>query len=375
MLSEAGQDVLPLARPDLGEPEITMAARALRSGWLGRGPITAEFERALSDRLGAPHVVAVSTGTAALQLAVECTGIGVGDEVIVPSLTFCATYQAIDAAGALPVFADVDPATLCLDPDDVRRRVTPATRAIMAVHLCGAAASRAELAAVAAEEGVVLIEDAAHAFGSQVSSAEGDRWVPVGSTGNPVCFSFDPIKSLTCGQGGAVALADPALAAAIRVRSDLGLDGGEGSVSSVTGPGYRYAMSDLNAAIGLAQLAAFDEVAERRRGLLRRYRERLDGVSSVTVPEHDPEHMVPFTFMVRVPAHRRAHVRAVLASEGIGTGLHYPPGHLQPRYCGGPELPVTEQVAQELLTLPFFPSMADQDADRVAQALERAVTA
>lgn len=363
--------VLPLARPDISGSSVDSAVRALGSGWLGRGPLTERFEQALRDYLGVDFVVAVSTGTAAIQLALESSGIGRGDEVIVPSFTFAGSYQAISAAGATPVFADIDLNTLCLDPGDVERRIGALTKAILTVHMCGHAGPRDELAVLAEEHGLILVEDGAHAFGSRIPTGGHPL---VGSTGNPVCFSFDPIKSLTCGQGGAIAIGDAGVAAELASRSDLGLDPrAKGEPHVVSRPGHRFAMSDLNAAIGLGELERFGELAETRRSLLERYQLALDGVSKVQFPMHEPEHMVPFALMIRVPPDQRPRIRTELGSRGIETGVHYAPGHLQPLYSGGVELPATEQLATEVLSLPLHGSMSSADVDLVAEALTKAL--
>lgn len=364
---------LPVARPQLGADELAAVERVFASGWLGRGPASEQFERQLAERLQVPHVVVVSTGTAALQLAVEALGIGAGDEVIVPSLTYCATYQAVAATGATPVFAEIDDDTLCLDAGDVAARISPRTRAILTVHFAGFAGGRPALAKVAAAHGIDLIEDAAHAFGSTLDPIDGGG--PVGSTGNPVCFSFDPIKSLTCGQGGAVVTADDALADRVRAASNLGLSPTEDGGSHVVGPGHRFAMSDLNAAIGLAQLGRFDELANRRREIVTRYVADLGSVPGVRLASHPPERMVPFMFPIRVPAERRATIRAELAADGIATGMHYAPGHRQPYYRSGGPLPVTERACAELVTLPLTPSMTEDQVGRVVAGVDRAMQA
>jgi len=367
---------LPLARPDTGAAEAEAVAAVLASGWLGRGEQTERFERAVAERTGADHAVAVATGTAALHVAVMALGLGPGDEVIVPSLTYAATHQAIAATGARPVFADIDPDTWCLDPVHAATRVGPATRAIMTVHYGGDAAGRPAVAELANRHGLSLVEDAAHAFGSIAGpSASSPR---VGGTGNPVCFSFDPIKALTCGQGGAITTDDPDLARRAGELSDLGLAGGKRRRDQIVlGPGLRYAMSDLNAAIGLAQLEGFDDRVRRRRELWRRYAAALSTIDGVVLPRHDPALLVPFLFAVRVLDGRREHVRATLDAAGIESGVRYPPGHRQPYFTQfvGPDLrlPVTDVVSDQLLSLPFFVGMSDTDVDRVVSGVATAL--
>jgi len=353
---------LPVHRPEVGTAESARVSEVLEHGWFGRGPVTEEFEAVVAELVGAAHLVAVVTGTAAVQLALEAVGVGPGDEVVLPSLTFAATYQAVRAVGATPRFAEVDPAHCCLDPEDVRARLSGRTRAVLTVHYGGWAGARGAIAELADEHGLVLVEDAAHAVGSV-----GPDGRPVGATGNPVCFSFDPVKSLTCGQGGAVAVGDPDLAARLRALANLGFEAGVRH--RVAGPGWRYQMGDLNAAIGLAQAEDFARRAARRRELWRRYAAGLVEVDGVGVLAHDPDRMVPFLFAVRVAADRRDGLRRALHEQGIDTAVHYEPGHRQPWGGEAVELPATERVAAELLTLPFFVGLTDDDVDRVVGAV------
>ncbi len=380
---------IPVSRPDVGRAELDALAEVMCSGWLGTGDLSRRFEAAVARVVGARHVVAVTSCTDALILSLAAAGIGPGDEVLVPSFTYCATYQAIAAVGATPVFADIDAATLSLDPLDAEARVTERTRAVLAVHYCGSSAGRAAAAAFAGRLGIVLIEDAAHAFGSSIESDA----ALVGSTGNPVCLSFGPIKQLTCGTGGAVCVADEAFADRVRERAALGLRTQHGdSVPSrpppayvVDGLGVRRTMSDVNAAIGLAQLSGLDRRLRRRREIRDRYVAELggrggpDGTAAATggagleLIAAMAAVTSPFMFPVLVDAGRRDDIRAALHRRGIGAGLHYPPGHLQPAFAGGDALPVTETVASRVLTLPVYPTMTDANVQSVLDAVAEAV--
>lgn len=359
---------MALARPWVGPREEESLLTALRSGWYGPGEQVRRFESALGALTGAGHVVAVSSGTAALQLALEAAGVGGGDEVVVPSLTYCATVQAVVAAGATPVFAEVDPTTGCLDADDAATRVTARTRAVVPVHYGGHAPDLRPLEALVHRHDLALVEDAAHALGSRRPDG-----TPVGAGSGVACFSFDPIKAVTCGQGGAVATTDGDLAHRVLVRADLGLE--PGARQRVVDDGYRLRMGDLNAALGRAQLEAWDEIVRRRRHLWARYAEAVAGLDGVRGLDHRVDDMVPFFFVVVVPDGRRDAVRAHLDRQGVDSAVHYPPNHLQPRWAGeGGALPVTERLAAEILTLPFHTGLGDDEVDRVVEALAEAVS-
>lgn len=359
----------PIAQPWIDATDLSAVEETVASGWLGTGPSVANFERSVGETVGARHVIATSSGTAALHLALLASGVGPGDEVILPSLTYAATAQAITACGATPVFADVRPDTLCLDPDDAERRLTSRTRAIVPVYYAGDGRSAPTMLELARANRVALVEDAAHAFGS-VSSAG-----PIGTGPGLTCFSFGPIKPLTCGQGGAVALDDPDLAQQIARTADLGIDRNRTDLPVVSA-GLRYRMMDLNAALGLSQLSRLDEITRRRRRLWLHYRDSLRDVAGVDVPAHEPEAMLPFMFVIRIRADIRDAVRNAMSATGISTGIHYRPLHCEPLFSGeGLVLPATEAAGAELVTLPFHSAMSIAQVDQVVSALDAAVAA
>ena len=368
-----GQDAVSRnALPFLHGREAAAVARVLASGHYTHGPETELFEGELAAFLGVPDVVAVSFGTAALHIALLAAGIGPGDEVVVPSFTFCATVQAVLACGAVPRFADADPATLCITADDLLEAVTPATRAVLPVLYGGRAVDLAGIAAELADRGITVIEDAAHAFGS----FSGER--RVGSTGVLTCFSFDPIKNLTCGEGGAIVPRGPAEADRARRIRDLGItqsrDQRSAAVSyTVESFGLRAHLPAVNAAIGRAQLGCFAETAGRRQRLWRAYREALDGLDGVTLVDVDIDRTVPFNCVVRVAA-RRDEVFTRLRAEGVGVGVHYPPNHEQPAFAAWYRpLPRTELAGRQVLSLPFHPALDTKDVGRVAGLLREAL--
>lgn len=364
--------MIPVSRPSIGDEELREVEKVFATGWLGLGSTVFDFETKIKEYLGAANVIAVNTGTTALHIALDGLGIGEGDEVIVPSLTFCASIQVITALRAIPVFCEVDPRTLNVDIEDVRQRITPRTRAIMPVHYCGQACDMDSLLSMANDRGIHIVEDAAHAFGS---SSKGRK---IGSFGDVSCFSFDPIKNLTCGEGGAVVLKDDHLAEEIRRKRILGIDkdtwhryrNERSWFYEVTTQGYRYHMSNINAAIGLAQLRKFDRFVERKRRVVERYNEALKDIPGIALLEWDLKETAPFTYIVRVLDGRRDDAMEFLKSRGVGTGVHYIANHMQPyfsRFAG--KLPMTETLWKEILTVPLYYDMTDENVTLVINSL------
>jgi perosamine synthetase len=364
--------VIPVHRPYLGREELDAVGRVFESRWLGMGAVTKEFEQRLREFLGVKHVIATNTGTAALHLALDALDLQPGDEVIVPSLTFVSSVQAILAAGGRPVFCEVSDATLTVDAEDAFRRVTPRTRVIMPVHYGGRACEMDELLPSARERGIRIVEDAAHAFGSSY------RGRMVGTLGDATCFSFDPIKNITCGGGGAVATDDDEIAErALPVRhAGVQADSWSRRLSErpwsykVIVAGYRYHLSDVNAAIGLEQLKRMEAFKARKRAIVRRYDEAFHGVSGLALLRADPEATFPFSYVVRVLDGRRDGLMAHLEGQGIATTVEFTPNHLQPAFARfASPLPVTERLYEEILTLPLHVEMTDADVERVIAAV------
>jgi perosamine synthetase len=352
---------IPLQRPSLGDEELQAVKAVFDSRWLGLGPVVKEFEDGVRALVGAKHVIAVNTGTSALHIALAANGIGPGDEVIAPSLTFVATLQAVLQAGATPVFCDVEADTLNIDVADAARRVTPRTRAIIAVHYGGLACDLDALTALCRERGLILIEDAAHAFGSKYK----DRYI--GTFGAATCFSFDPIKNITCGEGGAVCTEDDAVAERIRTKIILGVEKEtwrrykeqRGWFYEVTTPGYRYHMSNISAAIGLAQLKKLDAFMAKKREYVKRYDRELAGLPGLTLLRKDYEQTAHFFYVVRMK--ERDAFTDTMKAQGIDVGVHYIPNHLQPLFAQqSVPLPVTDRVWKEIVTLPLYYDMNDE---------------
>jgi perosamine synthetase len=362
--------MIPVQRPFLGEEELAAVREVFDSRWLGMGAVTASFEAKLKEFLGVEHVLAVNTGTSALHVALNALGVGPGDEVILPSLTFVATPQAVLANGATPVFCEVEPETLNMDVRDAARRTTPRTKVLMPVHFAGLACRMDEVLALARERNLLVVEDAAHAFGSFYKGRK------VGTLGHATCFSFDPIKNITCGEGGAVATQDGTLAREIAARRTLGMtssswnrQGQRNWNYEVVSPGFRYHMSNINAAIGLRQLPRLESFKARKQEIVRRYDAAFSDLRGLGLIKHTEE-AFPFLYVVRALDGRRDALMSFLRERQIGTGIHYIPNHLQPLLADRREpLPVTEQLFGEILSLPLFWEMTDNDVESVITAV------
>lgn len=375
---------LPFARPDISEAEIAAVTQALRSGWVTTGPKTKEFEQAFTDYLGGNGLqsIAVNSATAGLHLALEALGIGPGDEVIAPTLTFTATVEVVRYLGADPVLVDVDPVTLNIDPDAIRAAITPRTKAIMPVHYAGLACRMDEILAIAHEHGLKVVEDAAHALpttwkGQLVGQLQSDVTV----------FSFYANKTITTGEGGMAVTRHPKLAERMRVMRLHGMSRDAFDRFSaqtpawyyeIVAPGFKYNMTDVAAAMGVEQLARLPQFVQRRQHLAARYQAQLAGLPLV-LPADAPagDAHAWHLYVVRLAPGARAgrdEIIQALSDRGIGTSVHYVPLHRQPywrdRYQLTPaRFPHAEAAYQCMLSLPLFTAMHDTDQDRVIGAL------
>jgi perosamine synthetase len=372
--------VLPYARQDIDEEDIAAVETVLRSDWLTTGPKVPEFETALAERVGARHGVAVSSGTAALHATMHALGIRTGDEVIVPAMTFAATANVVVFQDGTPVFADVDPATLLLDPSDTEVRITPRTKAIVAVDYAGHPADYEALRSIAERHGLALVSDACHALGARY------RAQPVGSVADLTAFSFHPVKHVTTGEGGMVTTDDAGLAERMYRFRNHGIttdhrarDQAGSWAYEMVDLGYNYRLTDFQSALGLSQLGKLDAWLARRQAVARRYDEafaEVEGVTPLTV-RPDVGHAYHLYVVQLELAHLRggrAEVYRALRDEGIGVNVHYIPVHLHPyyreRFGTEPGLcPNAEQAYERILTLPLFPRMSDSDVDDVVRAV------
>jgi len=367
-------------RPWLGEEEAQAAAAAVASGWVAQGPRVAQFEAAFAEALGAAHAVAVSSCTTALHLALLVAGIGPGDEVVVPSLSFIATANAARYAGAQPVFADVDPATLNVVPETIEPQLTDRTRAVIAVDQAGVPADLDAIRALCEPRGIAVIEDAACAAGAVY------RGRPAGATASLATFSFHPRKLLTTGEGGMIVTPDADVAARLRRLREHGMNVGAAERHASQQPvierylevGYNYRMTDVQAAIGLVQLAKLGRQIERRRELAARYQELLasiPGLVTIRDPVYGATNYQSFWVLLPdgFPVSRDDLLR-MLAEAGISARRGIMAAHLEPAYAGqpGPPLPVTERITAGSLVLPLFHEMTEQEQDLVMSVIHAA---
>ena len=371
--------MIPVMMPLLGEEEAAAVAEVVRSGWVAQGPRVAEFEDAFAARVGARHGVALSSCTTALHLALHALGVGPGNEVVVPSLSFIATANAVRYCGATPVFADVEEATGNLTAATVAEALTPRTAAVLVVHQAGVPA---DVPAIRTAAGTVpVVEDAACAAGSTLHGA------PVGAGALLSAWSFHPRKLLTTGEGGMLTTDDGELAARLRRLREHGMSvsaaerhaTGGAVVEAYTETGFNYRMTDIQAAMGLVQLGRLEQIVTRRRTLATRYHQLLAGTPELT-PVRDPAHGTTnyqsYWMLLddAVPA-KRNEVLARLASEGISARRGIMAAHLEPAYAGHPHrpLPVTERLTRRSLIVPLHHELTAADQERVTDVLRAAI--
>lgn len=385
---------LPYSRQALGEADISAVVEVLRSDWLTTGPAVERFEAALAQETGAVHVVAVSSGTAALHAAMFALEIGPGDEVIVPAMTFAATANAVLYQGGRPIFADVDRGTLLLDPAALEALISPRTKAIVAVDYAGQPCDYEALRAVACRHDLPLVADAAHSLGAR----DGGR--PVGSLADLTTFSFHPVKAITTGEGGAVATNDARLAARIRRFRNHGIDRDGNRVAQCNSPpdvaggawhrpmvelGYNYRLTDIQSALGLSQLKRLEPWLARRRAIAGCYDAALaalPGVQPLRVRRKVAHayHLYVVSLDAAVLGLNRAEVHRQLHARGIAAQVHYLPVYLHPYYrqrfgTRSGLCPAAEAAYERILSLPLFPAMSDDDVADVLAALEGVVGA
>lgn len=362
-------------KPAHGEEEVEAVAEVIRSGWWGQGPKTAEFEKRFAEFVGAKHAVSLNSATAALHLSLMLLNVK-DAEVISTSMTFVSTNHAILYNGGIPVFADIDPETLCIDPDDIERKITPRTKAIMAVHFGGHPADLDRIHAIAQKHSLTVIEDAAHAAGAK----HGERMI--GSIAPLTCFSFHPVKNLATGDGGMITLEDDEWDTRLRKLRWVGIskdtwsrsDSGDVSQYSwyynVEELGYKYHMNDIMAAIALVQLKRLPETNGRRRAICEMYDQGLAGLDWLQRPTVRPyAYSSRHNYVVRLEG--RDGLMDYLRSKGIATGMHYIPNHLYDMYKPYVKtpLPVTEREWVKMVTLPVYPDLTDDQVHFIIAAI------
>lgn len=354
-----------MSKPSVGSAELKQVAEVFKSGWLGEGHMTEAFEKSIAAFTGAPYVVAVNTGTSALHLALHALGVGRGDEVILPSMTFVSDPMAVIMCGARPVFCDIDAATLNIDPLRIKPLITARTKAVMPTDFSGLPADVPAIRRALGTRNIKIVRDASHSFGSKINN----RMVGVATGEDITCLSFDPIKNLTCGEGGAILLKDAAAADNLRCQKMIGMKRTTWQSLSkktvedrrVVQQGFRYHMSNINAAIGLVQMGRFKKSVARRQMLAKLYDRLFAKSNNVRILKRNYNAIAPFMYIIRVSSKCRDDLIDYLGENGIHAGLRYYPCHLQPFFSHrGRALPVTEMVAQEMLSIPLFPALTVQ---------------
>jgi perosamine synthetase len=367
---------IPLSSPDISEADIEAVVEVLHTPRLSIGPKMEAFEAAVASYTGVPYAVALSSGTAGLHLGLAALGVGVGDEVIVPSFTFIAVAHAVLYVRARPVFADIDPRPLNLTPESVARAITPRTRAIIVVHTFGCPADLDPILEIAARHGVRVIEDACEALGAEY------RGRKAGGIGDLGVFGFYPNKPITTGEGGMLVTRDGRLAETIRALRNQGRRAADGWLDH-TLLGYNYRLSEINCALGLSQMHRIDAILAQRENRAACYREHLRMVSELTLPvfEIAAGRVCWFVFVVRLAEcftqEDRDAIVTYMETRGIGCGRYFAPVHRQPLYAAYADrdasLTVTEQVAARTLALPFFNRLTDGEIAEVCGTLKDAI--
>lgn len=377
--SETGQTI-PFHRPSLGEEEIAAVVSVLRSGWLTTGPVCEQLEQAVSRFTGARYAVAVGSCTAGLHILLRIAGVGRGDEVITTPFTFVSTVHSILHLGAIPVLADIDPVTLTIDPDQVKKKVSPKTRVILPVHYGGHLCEVGSLVEIAEDCGAKIIEDCAHSIEAKKNG------VNAGLFGLGGAFSFYVTKNITAGEGGMIVTNDEEVyrsALSLRLHGmsyeavdRYRLDGRPDY--DVLDLGYKYNLSDIAAALANSQLAKVDSFFAERKRLWQRYSHALANIEQIEIPPND----YPFThalhlYVIRLrDPSRRPDLISTLRKEGIGVSIHFQPVHLftwyrdQFGYKPG-DFPVSEYESSRVLSLPLYPGLSDSDQDRVIETIVR----
>lgn len=366
--------MISIARPSVGKEELEKIQKVFKTRWLGMGSFVYEFEKMVENYLGVKCAIAVNTGTTAIHLALSSIGIGPGDEVIVPSLTFAGSIQPIINLGAKPVFCEIDPDTLNIDITDAAGRITKRTRAMVVVHYGGLACEMDRILKIAKRNNIRIVEDAAHAFGSSY------RGKKIGAFGDFTCFSFDPIKNLTCGDGGCVTTNNARLAKLSRRKRLLGISkdtlerykNKRSWFYEVVTEGYRYHMSNVSAAIGIAQFGKFEKFMAKKKAIVREYDNFFKNIPGIGLLKRNYSESSPFNYTIKIPARRRNRFVEYMHKVGISAGINYIPNHIQPFFRKFPaKLPVTEKIWKQIVSLPLYYEMKRSEIDRVKMSVKK----
>jgi perosamine synthetase len=368
--------MIPVFKPSITQKEISAVIKVLKSGWLGLGPKTEEFEKKFSQYIGARFAVGLNSGTSALHLALNVLGIKRGDEVIVPTITFVSTAHAVLYNQAKPVFADVDPDTLCIDPQDIKKKITSKTKAIIPVHYSGHPADLDKIYEIVKKKNIEIIEDAAHACGAEYKGRK------IGSISRLTCFSFHAVKNLTCGEGGMITTNDDELYRKLKELRWLGISKDTWTRSElgkiyawqywVNELGFKAHLNDLASAIGLVQLSRLEDLNKKRRMIVNIYNKRLENLKHIKLPIEKKD-VKSSWHIYHIKLKKRDELIAFLKDKGIAPGVHYYPIHLHPyyrkryySYC-----PVAEYIWKQLISLPLYPDMTQTEITRVTDAIKQ----
>jgi len=377
--------LLPYGHQCIDEGDIKAVVDVLRSDWLTTGPKVAEFEKRFAEMVGAKYAVAVNSGTAALHAAAFAAGIGPGDEVITTPMTFAASANCVLYCGGRPVFADVEADTLLLDPSSVESKVSPKTKAIIAVDYAGQPCDYDALKKLSDEHGLILIADACHALGATYKNRK------VGTLADMTVFSFHPVKHITTGEGGMVVTDNPDFAVKLRAFRNLGIttdhrqrEANGSWFYEMAELGYNYRLPDINCALGLSQLKKLDKFVARRRQIAALYDSAFADIPALfPLAQRDDRKSSYHLYVVRLNLSKlnanRQQVFGALRAENIGVNVHYIPVYWHPYYnklgYGKGLCPVAEKAYEEIVTLPLFPAMSDRDAEDVIRAVKKALSA
>jgi len=370
-------ETIPVFRPLIEQSDIVGAVASLERGWLGMGKDVGAFEEALTKYLEIDnrYVVAVSTGHAALHLGLLLMGVGPGDEVITPSFNNAADFQAILATGAKPVMCDIDDDTLNIDIDKAEELIGEKTKAIIAMDYDCILCEHDKLQKIADEYNIRVLHDAAHSFGSRYNGKM------VGSFSDITMFSFDPVKTITAIDGGALVVKTKEEVERLHAMRLIGMSqpasimytNSRAWTYDLAEVGFRYHMANLHAAIGMEQLKKMSEISESRRNTCKYYNKNLEGIDELRLPKTDFTNIVPFLYYVRVPEEKRSSFRQHLTKMGVDTGIHWQPGHLFTllQDCRKGDLCVTEKVGKEIVSLPLHSKMKMEHQQRVVEAIKK----
>jgi len=384
-MSERRKEFLPYALPLIEDDDIEAVVDSLKSNWVTKGPKTVEFEKRFAQYVRAKHAIAVNSCTAGLHLSLVAAGIGEGDEVITTPMTFAASANVIVHTGATPVFVDIDPETMNIDPAKIAEKITPKTKAIIPVHIAGLPCEMDEILEIARKYSLFVLEDAAHAVHTRY------KGMMVGSIGDATAFSFYATKNLVTGEGGMITTDNDELADKLRVYSLHGMSRNAWNRYTAKGswyyevlfPGYKYNMTDIQAALGMTQLAKLDSMQARREEIARRYNEAFSVLEELEVPaDRDYVRHAWHLYIIKLNLERitvdRARFIEMLGEENIGTSVHFIPVHLHPYYrktygYKRGDFPQAEKTYDRIISLPLYPRMSETDVEDVISAVKRVV--